>query len=83
MAHQAKRLGRAFDYAEDRAAVLDVREAVAAVLSYDNDETVDERADMIVDALRPVMVRTLTRRLEREPRTRERVATAMVAAVLP
>ena len=80
-------MSRVFDYAEDRAAFLDVRDAVAAVLrdtdylgTFDN---IEERADLVIVAIRPALERTLTRRLATEPRIRELVAASMVAAVLP
>ena len=70
-----------FEYAEDRAAFLDVREAVASALEVPTDT--DERAALVLDALRPIMVRTLARRLERDAATRDGLAAVMVAAVLP
>ena len=78
-----QRLSRVFDYAEDRAAFLDVRDAVAEAIDATHDIPTEERAELLVAYLRDGMERTLTRRLATEPRIREMVATAMVTAVLP
>jgi len=79
-----QRLSRVFDYAEDRAAFLDVRDALSEVLDCDGDSLEAEaRAERVIVAMRPLLERSLTRRLATEPRIRELVATAMVTAVLP
>ena len=80
-------MSRVFEYAEDRSAFLDVRDAVASALDATEGYTDSfhslERADAAIAALRPVLERTLTRRLATEPRIREMVAAALVTAVLP
>jgi hypothetical protein len=80
-AHRPERLSRVFEYAEDRAAFLDVREAVAAALEIPTDT--NERAELVLEAMRPIMVRTLARRLEHDAGARDGLAAVMVAAVLP
>ena len=78
-----QRLSRVFDYAEDRAAFLDVRDAVAEAIDATHDIPTEERADLMIGHLRDIMTRRVIRRLAAEPKYRELVATAMVTAVLP
>jgi hypothetical protein len=82
-ASRPHRLDRVFDYAEDRAGYLDVHQSTVAVLDSTTDLDTNERADLVIAAIQDTTMRTLIRRLEREPRMRELVATFVVAAVLP
>lgn len=86
------RLAAIFDYAEDRAAYLDVREAVTAALdAFDRDtlhvvplepELARERGDFVVTAARAAMGRVLIRRLETQPRIREALAAVVMGGFI-
>lgn len=86
-ANRPDRLAAVFDYAEDRASYLDIRESVArAAGAYDAEPLAVElearRADEIIAAFRSSTVRVLARQLE-DPARRAGLAGALVAAVLP